>query len=268
MPRKPREKSGSGIYHVILRGVNRQQIFEEIGDYEFMLECLKKIRTKASESGEIYLYRCKIYAYCLMGNHVHLLIRESSSSIGEIIKSLASSYAMYFNRRHCRTGHLFQERFKSEPCTDWSYFVTLLQYIHRNPIKAGITANINYRWSSWHEYIMPSHDNICTTDDVFNHITIQELKSMMIKEDESSSCLEIIENDIPKMLSDDEVRSEIIRLSQCLSISEFQRQDKSRRAEILSLVHNLGASYRQLARISGISFSMIIRESKNQGTGL
>ena len=118
---------------------------------------------------------CSLYAWCLMTNHFHLLIRERDWKISEVIKSLASSYVFYYNKKNERIGHLFQERFKSEPCNDMEYFVTLLRYIHQNrrtkqeqspsslglclarrrktivnPVKAGIADNAaDYEWSSW-----------------------------------------------------------------------------------------------------------------------
>ena len=75
---------------------------------------------------------CTLYAYCLMSNHVHLLIRERDESIGEAIKRIASSYVYYYNHKYLRDGHLFKERFKSEPVNDMAYFTILLRYIHQN----------------------------------------------------------------------------------------------------------------------------------------
>ena len=87
-----------------------------------------------------------------MGNHFHLLIRERDESLGETVKRIASSYVYYYNRKYGRDGHLFKERFKSEPVNDMVYFVTLLRYIHQNPVKAGMVMNVkDYAYSSWGE---------------------------------------------------------------------------------------------------------------------
>ena len=83
---------------------------------------------------------CHIYAYCLMPNHVHLLLCEKNWPLGEIVKSIAASYALYYNKKYGRIGHLFQDRFKSEPCNDADYFMTLFRYIHQNPVKAGLVS--------------------------------------------------------------------------------------------------------------------------------
>ena len=112
MPRKPRESSGTGIYHVMLRGINRQDIFDDTEDYWTFIRMMSAVP-------------CYIYAYCLMPNHVHLLIAEKSLKVGEVVKSIASCYVPYYNKKYGRIGHLLQDRFKSEPCNDSGYFLTL-----------------------------------------------------------------------------------------------------------------------------------------------
>ena len=141
MPRSARKESGVGIYHVMMRGINRQAIDDD-GN-------LLPIRT------------CAIYAWCLMMNHFHLLVMEKDWKIAEVIKSLASSYVFYYNKKNERIGHLFQERFKSEPCNDMEYFTTLLRYIHQNPVKAGIVENAaDYEWSSWKQDYLRDPDEL------------------------------------------------------------------------------------------------------------
>jgi REP element-mobilizing transposase RayT len=127
--RKSREKSSSGIYHIILRGINRQSIFEDDEDRLTLLASLKRYKE---------ISQCRIFAYCLMDNHVHILLQEIKEPIGMIIQRISSSYVMWYNRKHERCGHLFQERFKSEAVETDSYFLTVLRYIHQNPIKAKI----------------------------------------------------------------------------------------------------------------------------------
>ena len=84
-----------------------------------------------------------------MGNHFHLLIREQEEKVGETIKRIASSYVYYYNRKYGRDGHLFKERFKSEPVNDMEYFTILLRYIHQNPVKAGVVEKVkDYEYSS------------------------------------------------------------------------------------------------------------------------
>ncbi|TLS38639.1 transposase [Pseudalkalibacillus caeni] len=116
MPRKARRKSSTGIYHVILRGINKQTIFEEDEDKRKFLETLKKYKR---------ISQFELYSYCLMDNHVHLLIKESEETVSKALKRISSSYVYWYNMKYERIGHLFQERFKSETVETRAYFLTL-----------------------------------------------------------------------------------------------------------------------------------------------
>ena len=140
MPRQARQHADSGIYHVMLRGVNRDAIFLEELDYQRFLSALAVVKD-ASE--------CAVLAYCLMTNHVHLVVRTGREPIGVLMKRLGVRYASWFNRKYGRVGHLFQDRFKSVPADDDAYLVALIRYVWRNPVEAGLVARPEeYRWSS------------------------------------------------------------------------------------------------------------------------
>lgn len=164
MPRIARKIALSGIYHIMLRGINRQDIFTDDTDRLRFLQFLENLQHDYDDQGRIVGQNCTIYAYCLMSNHVHLLYRQGTEEVDQSMKRLEVSYAQYFNKKYGRTGHFFQDRFKSEPCEDFSYFLTLLRYIHQNPIKAGIAHYAEeYPWSSWNEYIGIQPPYICNT---------------------------------------------------------------------------------------------------------
>ena len=153
MPRQSRKKSSTGIYHVMLRGINKQDIFEVEEDYVRMKEILIRLNERRDEQGHPLPQAYSMYAYCLMSNHIHLLIRERDEGIAETIKRLGIGYAAYFNKKYQRSGHLFQDRFRSEPVESMEYFMILLRYIHQNPVKAAIVKDVgDYPWSSWREY--------------------------------------------------------------------------------------------------------------------
>ena len=148
MPRMSRSISESGIYHIMLRGINKQAIFETDEERTRFLETVIKYK-------EICGF--DLYAYCIMSNHVHLLVKETEEPISNIIKRIGGSYAFWYNKKYERCGHLFQERYKSEPVEDDEYFLTVLRYIHQNPTKAGMVKDISaYKWSSYNEYTMES----------------------------------------------------------------------------------------------------------------
>jgi len=144
LPRKPREKSETGIYHVMVRGTGQQDIFHKASDY---LKYLELIQTISSES------HVSILGYCLMTNHVHILVREDSSNLSAFMKRLGVTYAGWYNRKYDKVGHVFQDRFKSECVEDDAYLLTVIRYIHHNPVKALVVSRPEkYQWSSCADY--------------------------------------------------------------------------------------------------------------------
>ena len=114
MTRPLRTNSTTGIYHVMLRGINRQIIFEHEGDYVRFKRLMMQMTSTTDEQGNPMPPLCTLYAYCLMPNHVHLLIQEKNETISNVIKRIAAAYALYYNKKYEHYGHLFQDRFKSE----------------------------------------------------------------------------------------------------------------------------------------------------------
>ena len=158
-----------------------------------------------------------------MSNHFHLLVMEKDWKIAEVIKSLASSYVYYYNKKNERIGHLFQERFKSEPCDDMEYFTTLLRYIHQNPVKAGIVENAaDYEWSSWKQDYLRDDEvgwPISHVRAVLKRISLEELKAL-VDEPCDANCIDV---DNTRRLTDTEVKHYVAELCGARSVSEFQR---------------------------------------------
>ena len=146
MSRRPRLLSKTGMYHIIVKGIGRQNLFEEKSDYEKFKEILKIVKAEMEFS---------LYAYCLMTNHVHLFIKEKEvGQISKIMSKILSHYAMWFNIKYLRTGPLFNNRYMSEPVEDEKYYMSLVRYIHQNPLKARMVGRISqYQYSSYGEYI-------------------------------------------------------------------------------------------------------------------
>lgn len=132
MPRRPRINL-AGFHHVINRGVNRSDIFVDKEDYEIFL----KILCKACRA-----YRVDVHDYCLMSNHFHLLVETELENLSLFMKHINSNYAIYFNKRLKRSGHLWQGRYYSRYITDESYYYTLIRYIEQNPIEAEIALHV------------------------------------------------------------------------------------------------------------------------------
>ncbi|WP_394238320.1 transposase [Niallia oryzisoli] len=144
VPREARIKSKTGVCHIIWRGSNRQKSFHDDQDWIKFLDILKKYKIT---------YQLAIYAWCLMGNHVHLLIKAGNEDISITMKRMGISYAKYYNWKYNTTGHLFQDRFKSENVETTSYFLTVVRYTHQNLVKAGIINRVDeWKWSSCRSY--------------------------------------------------------------------------------------------------------------------
>ena len=145
MPRKPRLHVPGGLYHVILRGNARQAIFFDNEDRNHWESILAKGLNR---------YGHRIHAYCWMTNHVHMAIQCSGERVSSLIRDVASQYARSINRKMRRSGHLFERRHRSILVQADNYLVTLVRYIHQNPLHAGLVDDIDkYRWSSHNAYL-------------------------------------------------------------------------------------------------------------------
>ena len=244
MPRQARRKSVSGIYHIMLRGINQQQIFEDEEDSFRFLETLSKYKEQCGY---------EIYAYCLMGNHVHILLKEGKENLTLVLKRIAGSYVYWYNWKYRRSGHLFQDRFKSEPVEDDAYFLTVIRYIHQNPIKAGICGNIDgYKFSSYNEYI--NKENLVDIDFCLSIIN----KEQFIEFNNQFSddiCLDV--SDIDLRLTDAEALKIIWKICKCKSVSDFQKFDKVKRNYYIEKLYQQGLSIRQISRLTGLSRKIV-----------
>ena len=260
MPRQAREKSGTGIYHVMLRGINHQDIFEERADYWKFIKLLRLQTHPENKEGHPLPPHCIVYAYCLMTNHVHLLIRELNEGLMSPIRSISIAYAQYFNKKYDHSGHLFQDRFKSEPVNDMAYFITLIRYIHQNPVAAGITETVDgYTWSSWCEYVdkKPCALPICTTQHVFMRISREDLTALVNELLPKALNILDLDNETSVRVSDEKVREYLLAICRDGNITAIQHYTKDDRNEIIRQLKDYGASIRQISRMIGISEGII-----------
>lgn len=161
MARKARAEIEGGLYHVITRGNNRRQIFNAPADYEKFLSLL------AMQKGKLPFF---LYAYCLMTNHVHLLIERQADTIGRIMHRVLTGYSQYYNRRYRRVGHLLQGRHKSILCQSERYLAELVRYIHLNPVRARMVRRPEqYQYSGHRSYLGWEMSGIVDVDPVLRH---------------------------------------------------------------------------------------------------
>jgi REP-associated tyrosine transposase len=140
MARKPRQECDAGVYHVIARGNDRRRIFISAADWTHYLALLEKVTTQRS---------WRTMAYCLMPNHVHLIVETVVPNLGAGMQRLQGVYAQRFNQRHGRTGHVFERRYNAKPIESDAQLQVTAAYIALNPVEAGLTAAPEtWRWSS------------------------------------------------------------------------------------------------------------------------
>jgi len=153
MPRRPRLSLPGVPLHIIQRGNNRQACFFADEDFRFYLDWLGEYAAKA---------RCRIHAYVLMTNHVHLLISsEEPQGVGALMKALGQRYVQYVNRTYQRSGSLWEGRFRSCLTQEESYLLSCMRYIELNPVRAGMVAHPGeYRWSSYRSNAQGEEDRL------------------------------------------------------------------------------------------------------------
>ncbi len=249
MPRRARQISSTKIYHVVIKGAGRELMFEEKEDYEKYLDILRHYKSTL---------KFELYAYCLMSNHVHLLIHTQEASINSIFRHINTKYAIWFNMKYNRTGSIQDGRYFSEPVEDYSYFINALKYIHFNPVKAGLEASPGekYPWSSYHEYLRPSSD-IIGTDYLYKVIGTPDVFKILHCLAPSDDCLEV--DKVRRRIPDDVAQRIIYDISKCSTSTEFQNLSISDRNKYIREIHNKGVSIRQLNRLTGISRGIIER---------
>lgn len=229
----------------MLRGIDKRYIFEENEDREVFLRCLKRAKEKS---------KFQLFGYCLMDNHVHLLIKEGQESLGYSIKRITVGYVQWHNRKYGRTGHLFQNRYKSECVETDTYLLVVIRYIHQNPFKASLVTNLSeFPWSSYIQYLaeVPS---IIDREMVLSYFGgISEFKDFMQKIN-SDKCMD---DENKKLWTDKALRSEIEKICRLSQISEMDKQDRD---NIISMIKKeTKASNRQISRVIGIGRGIVER---------
>jgi len=147
MTHKPRQVSESGFYHVVTKGDGAQIVFESERDRSRYLQTLSDARAD---------FEVRVHAYCLMSNHVHLLVQDRESNLSGFMKQLNERYAMHFRNVTGRVGHVFQRPYWSEPIKTDEHFLCAVRYIHANPQVANICPVDRYRWSSYQAHLAES----------------------------------------------------------------------------------------------------------------
>ena len=246
MSRMPRRFSEYGYMHLMFKGVNGQIIFEERGDYVYFLNLLKK--TGISQD-------VKICAYCLMENHVHLLVYDKDHRTPEFMRQLCRTCSLYFNNKYQRKGPLYQNRYTGKPIESENYLLKVFHYILNNPQKAGICPAAEYPWSSYAKYGYPN--SFVDTFVLKELIGSREAYDNFIASDYTDA---EDPTDLGANTKDDEWAKGIIHDHLHISSGTIlQTYSIKERNEALKLLKDKGLTIRQIERLTGINRNIIQR---------
>lgn len=262
MPRKKRAKAESGIYHVMLRGINKQNVFLDDDDYMTMMRCLADLHLKRDGLGKIVSKsECSVLAFALLPNHVHILLKEGDESLSHLMQRLEDRFVFFYNKKYDRCGHLFQDRFKSEPVDTEDYFRTLLRYIHWNPVKALLCRKLEgWMYSSWREYVDDGRDaviDVCHKRIVLERIPLEELHEW-VRMEVDDKCMDM---DTERFVKTDRHAWDILAdVSGEDNAEEFKQLSVELQLKYVRMAVEKGVSMRQASRLSILSYSKIQRE--------
>ena len=236
----------SNIYHVMMRGVNRQPIFENDGDRLHFMSVLKECK-------EISGFR--LHAFCLMPNHLHFLIEPAGEPLDLVFRRIGIRYAVWYNRKHQRAGHLFQDRFRSENVENDLYYMTVLRYILQNPMKAGLEPHLGtYRWSSYPAYAKGTGS---ITDTQYATELFGTRESLIDFVRMGNEDIVMDETDPEWPLQDDDAKKIMEQITGCSATEEFRRLDRQLRNEYIRRMYAEKLSIGQIARLAGFSKSTV-----------
>lgn len=159
MPRKARLILNNACYHVMARGNQKQKTFFEKADFSKYLDLLKHYKRE---------YKFELYGYCLMPNHVHLILQiKEGRQLGKLMQGLNLTYAMWFNAKYNKVGHLWQGRYKSMVVENSEYLLECIKYIELNPVRSDLCKSpFDFAWSSWQSRLGFKNDGLLDSPEI------------------------------------------------------------------------------------------------------
>jgi REP element-mobilizing transposase RayT len=257
MSRTARQQSSTGIYHVMLRGINQTQLFYDEEDYHEFLKRLVRYKDECS---------FKLYAYCLMGNHIHLLIEEGATPLSVVMQKLTLSYSHWFNAKYDRSGFLFQGRYKSKAVQSDAYLLAVIRYIHNNPVEVGESVSA---WTSYDEYMgSPDPVQIVNADFVLGMFHENADRARILLADfinaAPSGTEDFLGQNVARKPRDSDAMDMIKELGNLRHCNDLINTEKVERDRILSTLKSKGLSVRQISRLTGINRGVVLKAGKPQ----
>lgn len=251
MPRAARQKSETSIYHIVTRGVSKQIIFEDDDDRAFFMKCVSRV----VHGGGLMLI-----AWCLMDNHFHLVVKANLEQLSMSMHSLLCAYSGYFNRVHMRSGPLFEGRFKSESVVSDAHLLSVIRYVHMNPVKAGLSQSLHFPWSSYDEIISGSGwADSSFAMGMFN--SPDEFAAFHEAQEKEFSFLDI-GSGTKRRLTDKEAQNVAVDILGGISPHSVLQMNRTERDNALARMKCGGLSVRQIQRLTGLSVGTISKAGK------
>lgn len=248
MPRRPRALSESGYYHVIQRGAGKQLIFEDDSDRTSLLE------TVHDRLGD---REASLLAYCLMDNHVHLLVDDPEDGLSSAFQSSWTAYARRYNTKSGRVGPVFQGRFTSIPVESDEQLLLTTRYIHENPMRAGICATEAYPWSSYRAYLCDGNSEYVSRETLLG--MFGSVSAFERFHREPSEVRRPYYPFTGGRVPDDDVALAALSALHPLKPFEVKGLRKPNRNVALARMRKAGLTVRQIERLTGIGRNIISR---------
>ena len=246
--RVPRRVSCSGYYHVVVKGDGRQAIFEDDADRRTFLRLAERCFAEAGIT---------VMAWCLMENHVHLVLRDDADGLSAAMHRLETAYARHYNDRAGRVGHLFRERFMSSPIESDAYLLEAVRYVHNNPEKAGVCRAEEYPWSSYRTYATPGSACGLTVD---TSVVLEMLGGEKnFVEFTAERGLRAYRPPSGKRLDESEARDAAEHVLGGTAPAEVKALPVGRRNQLLRDLRAAGLSVRQVERLTGVGRNIVAR---------
>lgn len=247
MPKGPREVSESGYYHVVTRSVGGIPIFEDDADRRKYLILMRRFRDELG---------VRIIAWVLMGNHVHLILDCGEGELPtEFMRKLDIAYAYYFRKKTLHKGHLFQADYWSKPISNDSQLISTVDYIHRNPERAGIGSMAGYHWSSMQEYL----GKVWVVDTSIMLSLMGSVENMISFMGRADDVVSWSNCHGKSTKTDDQVLLDALATSGLRQSSSLRELSSERRRRTMRTLVDRGATQDQVARVFGVSKATVSR---------
>ncbi len=251
MPRRAREMSPWNMYHVVIKGTDSQRIFESDED------CLKYLEILAYYKKEC---KFKLLTFCLMGNHVHLVVWILGESLSTVFRKINTCYATWYNMKYQRSGPVQDGRFFSRPIVSERQLIEEICYVHYNPIKAGLEKRFEdgYRWSGYRAF-EKGYDDLVDVKDTLKLFGGAKAFRKAHKQYDDAKVKGLDIEQRRKRIPDDVAQQIVVKVSGCKNVTEFQKLPLLDRDIYIQKIRKMGLSIGQINRVTGVSKGKIMR---------